>query len=1660
MPDGKLSPDRAEPSVAAKANTSAIPSPIVEISEEDGAKVEKKEKDPRKIARKYQLELCKKAMEENIIVYLGTGCGKTHIAVLLIYELGHLIRKPQKRICIFLAPTVALVQQQGRVIEDSLDFKVGTYCGNCRHLKNHHDWEREIEQYEVLVMTPQILLRSLYHCFIRMDLIALLIFDECHHAQIKSNHPYAEIMKVFYDKATASMLPRIFGMTASPVVGKDASSRVNLPKSINSLENLLDAKVYSVGDKEELESFIASPVVRVYDYGPVNFGPSSSYVIYCSKLEEIKRQCISALGRKNGDFQSVRNTKKLLNRMHDNIIFCLENLGLWGALQACQLLLTGNNSERNELVEDEGILSDDSVCDRYLAQAADIFASDCRRDGTAHDLSDVEILKEPFFSKKLLRLTGILSTFRLQPNMKCVPNMKCIIFVNRIVTARSLSYILQKLKFLSSWKCHFLVGVHSGLKSMSRKTMKNILEKFRTGELNLLVATKVGEEGLDIQTCCLVIRFDLPETVASFIQSRGRARMPMSEYAFLVNSGNERELNLIKNFKKDEDRMNMEITFRTSTEVFIDLEERMYKVDTSGASISSGYSISLLHHYCSKLPHDEYFDPKPSFFYFDDTGGTICNIILPSNAPINEIASTPQSSVDAAKKDACLKAIEELHKLGALSDHLLPLQNSVLEEETVLVSSYSGSSEDDDSRGELHEMLVPAALKEPWTNLESYVLLNSYYIKFIPDPEDRSYKKFGLFVKSPLPKEAERMELDLHLARRRSVMTKLIPSGVAEFKREEIMQAQHFQEMFLKVILDRSKLLSEFVPLGNNEFLASSSSTFYLLLPVILHNSENKVTVDWRIVQRCLSSPLFKTPAEAVKNENFRSDACLQLANGCKSIRDVENSLVYAPHKKAFYFIANIVGEKNGYSLYRDSGTLSHVEHLKMSDIHLKHPEQPLLHAKPLFKLHNLLHNRKPEDSESQELDEYFIDLPPELCQLKIIGFSKDIGSSLSLLPSIMHRLENLLVAIELRHVFSVSFPKGAEVTANRVLEALTTEKCQERFSLERLETLGDAFLKFAVGRHLFLLHDALDEGQLTRRRSNAVNNSNLFKLATRSNLQVYIRDQPFDPCQFFALGHPCPLICTKETEETIHSQYSYQVDHANSEVRCSRNHHWLHRKTIADVVEALVGAFIVDSGFQAATAFLRWIGIHMDFQGSQVNNVCAASKRFMPLCSKVDTGALENLLGYQFLHKGLLLQAFVHPSHNTHGGGCYQRLEFLGDAVLDYLITSYLFSVYPKLKPGQLTDLRSVSVNNKSFANVAVDRSLHKFLIHESCPLNEAIEKYVDFITSSPERGLFEGPKCPKALGDLVESCFGAILLDTGFNLNHVWKIMLSLLDPIKSLSSVQLNPIRELQELCQFRKWDLKFPTSKSGRNFSVDAKVNAGDVLVAVSAINPNRKDAIRTASHQIYVKLKDLGYAPKSKSLEEVLKGSCKMEAKLIGFDEKPIDVADPYTNGFENMKLQQSIVNDFNPETYSINKATTICPPCISPVTRPLHSFEVKAGWTSSNIEIKGPLPNISIVDPNCGIDLLSRGESHKRTARSQLYEICTINCWKPPLFECCKEEGPSHLRSFIYRVILEMEEAPDMILECFGSPRTTKKAAAEHAAEGALWYLKHEGYLQ
>lgn len=133
--------------------------------------------------------------------------------------------------------------------------------------------------------------------------------------------------------------------------------------------------------------------------------------------------------------------------------------------------------------------------------------------------------------------------------------------------------------------------------------------------------------------------------------------------------------------------------------------------------------------------------------------------------------------------------------------------------------------------------------------------------------------------------------------------------------------------MFLKVILDRSEFVQDSIPLRNN-VSRSISSTSYLLLPVIFHDNEGSVFIDWKVIRRCLSSQIFQNHACSIVKETASSDTYLTLYNGRRRSSDIENSLVYVPYKREFFFVTDIVREKNGYSRYKNSGSSSHFKHL------------------------------------------------------------------------------------------------------------------------------------------------------------------------------------------------------------------------------------------------------------------------------------------------------------------------------------------------------------------------------------------------------------------------------------------------------------------------------------------------------------------------------------------------------------------------------------------------------------------------------------------------------------------------------------------------------------------------------------------------------------
>ena len=126
---------------------------------------------------------------------------------------------------------------------------------------------------------------------------------------------------------------------------------------------------------------------------------------------------------------------------------------------------------------------------------------------------------------------------------------------------------------------------------------------------------------------------------------------------------------------------------------------------------------------------------------------------------------------------------------------------------------------------------------------------------------------------------------------------------------------------------------------------------------------------------------------------------------------------------------------------------------------------------------------------------------------------------------------------------------------------------------------------------------------------------------------------------------------------------------------------------------------------------------------------------------------SLEQCINYTFMEKSFLIQAFSHMScYKNRSTDCYQRLEFLGDAILDFLIIAHLYACDEELDPSRLTSIKSALVNNNTFALLAVRFNLHKYLLHFEQKLESAIKQYIDLQEEDIKRML---EVCPCATYD-----------------------------------------------------------------------------------------------------------------------------------------------------------------------------------------------------------------------------------------------------------------------------------------------------------------------
>ena len=167
-----------------------------------------------------------------------------------------------------------------------------------------------------------------------------------------------------------------------------------------------------------------------------------------------------------------------------------------------------------------------------------------------------------------------------------------------------------------------------------------------------------------------------------------------------------------------------------------------------------------------------------------------------------------------------------------------------------------------------------------------------------------------------------------------------------------------------------------------------------------------------------------------------------------------------------------------------------------------------------------------------------------------------------------------------------------------------------------------------------------------------------------------------------------------------------------------------------------------------------------------------------------------EPLLNHCFANQTLLQQALTHPSYlnetRQEGAADYQRLEFLGDAVLGLLLADLLYQQFPNLPEGDLSRLRSSLVDQPRLAGLAADAGIAPLIL-----MGKGAER--------------EGGRTnPSILADVFEALIGAIYCDAGFVAvqNLVKQIYTPLVVAIGADTSAQHDAKSELQELLAARK------------------------------------------------------------------------------------------------------------------------------------------------------------------------------------------------------------------------------------------------------------------
>jgi Fanconi anemia group M protein len=476
-------------------------------------------------SREYQRTLADACLRGSTLVVLPTGMGKTVIALLVIAD----VLATKKGKVLLLAPTKPLVEQHALFLKDKLiGRRVSVLTGEIDPEEREAEWV----QADVVASTPQVIANDLRTERISLRDVRLIVFDEAHRGV--GNYSYVPIAQEYMGHHGL-----VLGMTASP-----GSSMAKIKEVCGNLG------IENIEVRSEADPDVSSYVHDIHvDWVEVEVPAGMRKVadvlrkLYRRYIQELISMGVMTAARP----PSVKYLLDVQRAIQLRLNKGEKSRTLYNALSVqARAIKVGHALE---LAETQGVTALNSYLDKLRTEASSDDGSKASRAIVASDEFEEVTRMLSTLHMEHPKISRVMSIVSNQIQVK--PDSRMLVFTQYRDTCDMVTNLISKIEGARVTK---LIGQSGriGEKGLKQKEQIGVLQRFRDGEFNVLVATSVGEEGLDVANTDLVIFYEpVPSEIRS-IQRRGRTgRSRAGRVVVLVTAGTRDEASLNSSEKKE-----------------------------------------------------------------------------------------------------------------------------------------------------------------------------------------------------------------------------------------------------------------------------------------------------------------------------------------------------------------------------------------------------------------------------------------------------------------------------------------------------------------------------------------------------------------------------------------------------------------------------------------------------------------------------------------------------------------------------------------------------------------------------------------------------------------------------------------------------------------------------------------------------------------------------------------------------------------------------------------------------------------------------------------------------------------------------------------------------------------------------------------------------